>query len=101
MLTLTPKLTDFLAKITHTTNVDAALWKLVSEYLDMKSKELDREINKFNQKWGMSFDEFSNACKTGKLSEIKYSYEVEKDFWDWERAITLKRHYQELGIQWM
>ena len=66
----------------------------------MKSKELDREINKFNQKWGMSFDEFSNACKKGELREIKYSYKVEKDFWEWERAITLKRHYQELGIQW-
>ena len=47
MLALTPKLTDFLAKVTRTADVDTALWKVVSEYLDMKSKELDREIEKY------------------------------------------------------
>ena len=49
----------------------------------------------------MSFEEFSDACQKGKLEKEKYSYEVEKDFWEWERVITLKHHYQELGIQWM
>ena len=100
MLTASPKISEFLLKATMTSDIETALWKVVSEYLDLKMKELGKENSKFSEKWGMSFDEFSKACKEGKLKEDIYSYEVEKDFWEWERIHTLKQHYKTLGVQW-
>lgn len=35
------------------------------------------------------------------MSEDIYSYEVEKDFWDWERAETLRKYYKELKEKWI
>ena len=35
----------------------------------------------------MSFEEFKEKIKEN------YSYEVEKDFWEWEEAETLKQYY--------
>ena len=101
MLTMAPKLSDFITKVTRTPDIETALWKVISEYLDLKSKELDKDIARFSQKWEMSFDEFYKACKDGTLEKDAYSYEVEKDFWEWERIHTLKQHYQDLGAQWM
>jgi len=101
MLTMSPKLGDFITKVTRASDIETALWKVVSEYLDLKSKELDKQIGEFSRKWGMSFEEFSKACKRGTIGKDPYSYEVEKDFWEWERIHTLKRHYDGLGAQWM
>jgi len=100
MLTVSPKISEFLLKATKTSDIETALWKVVTEYLDLKMKELKKENSKFSEKWGMSFDEFSIACKEDKLKQDIYSYEVEKDFWEWERIHTLKQHYKTLGVQW-
>jgi len=44
----------------------------------------------------MSFEEFSRRCKEGTLGVDPYSWEVERDFWEWERAETLLKHYETL-----
>jgi len=49
----------------------------------------------------MSFEELSTKCKQKEIGKDIYSYEVEKDFWDWERVETLRQHYGELKSQWM
>ncbi len=30
-----------------------------------------------------------------------FTTKVEKDFWEWEQAVTLQRHYESLRPQWM
>jgi hypothetical protein len=46
------------------------------------------------KKWECSFPEFREKTKED------YRYEVEKDFWEWERLETLKAHYQALRARW-
>jgi hypothetical protein len=101
MLTLSPRLGELLTKATETPDIETALWKVLSEYLDLKFNELSKQIGVFEQKWGMSFEEFSRRCKERDLEMDAYSYEVENDFWAWEKAMTLRRHYEALRSKWM
>ena len=101
MVTFSPRLGEFLMKATQTPDMETALWKVLSEYLDLKFDKLSERIAEFEQKWGMSFEEFSRRCKEKSLEEDVYSYKVEKDFWEWEKVVTLRRHYGALRSKWM
>ena len=63
MLTLSPKIGNFLVKTAETADIDMALRKILFEYLDLKLKELQTQVKNFEEKWGMSFEEFSTKCK--------------------------------------
>ncbi len=58
--------------------------------LESKLELYSREILKFEEKYGMSFKEFSDKWDKGEIKD-KYSYEVESDFIDWEMLEMEKR----------
>jgi len=64
----------------------------------MKLEALDREIAGFEAKWQMSFAQFVSMCRDDALGPDIYSYDVEQDYWTWERAVTLKRHYEQRSL---
>lgn len=101
MVTVSPQLGALLMKVTETPDIETALWRVLLEYLEFKSSVLKEQIAALEQKWDMSFDEFSQKCAEESLGKDVYSYEVERDFWKWERAVTLRRHYEALRTQWM
>jgi len=84
-----PQLGSLVTEITEIPDIEIALRKVLSEYLELKGEALEKRIAVFEGKWGMSFDEFSQKCAEGPLKKDVYSYEVEKDFWEWEQAVTL------------
>ena len=96
MIAVSPRLGELLIKVAQTPDLEAALWKVVNEYIELKINSLKEQVKRFEQKWGMSFEEFSRRCKDGSLDVDPYSWEVERDFWEWERAETLLRHYETL-----
>jgi hypothetical protein len=93
MIAVSPKLGEFLTQATQTPDIETALWRVVSDYLAMKMEAIDREIAIFEAKWHMSFAEFVGACRNDTLGRDIYSYDIEQDYWAWERATTLKQHY--------
>jgi hypothetical protein len=95
-LRISPRAGYLLTRIAATPDMDAALWKVLSDYIDLKIQALREEISAFEMKWKMSFDEFSAKCAAGVLESDPYAYEVESDFWAWERAETLLTHYKTL-----
>ena len=58
MLALSPKLGEFLIKATQSTDLEIALKQILSEYLVLKLKDLNNELEGFEAKWNMSFNEF-------------------------------------------
>ena len=48
----------------------------------------------------MDFDEFQSNFKGGALKKDTYAFDTERDFWEWEEAETLKKHYKTLAEQW-
>lgn len=65
----------------------------------MAIEALQETIDKFQKKWEMSFEEFKRHFKEGTLKEGSYSFSTEKDYWQWEEAETLKKHYEDIKGQ--
>jgi hypothetical protein len=101
MPVMSPKLGEVLIKTTHSKDLDDALNKIFSEYLELKLTKLLETINEFQKKWGMSFEDFKRHCKEETLKENAYAFGVEKEFWQWEEAETLRKHYDEIKGQWI
>lgn len=51
--------------------------------LESRLEKFEREILKFEQKYGVAFSEFEKMWDDGKIKD-RHSYEVESDFMDWE-----------------
>ncbi len=100
MVAVSPRIASLLNKVTATPDPEAALWKVLSEYLDLKLEKAKRDIAAFEAKWGMSFEEFCVRSKDGRLGKDPFSYEVESDFWEWDRAETLRQQYAALKAEW-
>ena len=98
---VTPAVAAILTQLAETPDLDAALRKVLSDYLVLKIGALSTEIRAFEEKWGMTFEEFSERAAAGSLPEDAFSYAVESDSWDWERAVTLLRHYRALEHRWI
>jgi len=96
MISMSPRLGELLTRATQTPDLETALWKVLSEYVDMKIAALKETVARFEQKWGMPLAEFSQRCREGTLDGDIYSWDVEQDFWAWEQAATLLTHYEAL-----
>ncbi len=66
----------------------------------MKLVQLYQQVRAFESKWGMTFAEFSEQCEANTLGQDSYAYDVESDFWEWEKAVTLLQHYEALQDRW-
>lgn len=100
-MTLSPQAGLLLTKITDTPDLETALWRVLHDYTGLKIQQLRQQIEALELKWGMTFDEFSQRCESETLDQDSYAYDVESDFWDWEKAVTLLRHYETLRARWM
>lgn len=100
-LNVSPRIGALLADVTETPVLETALWKFLSDYIELKIHSLEERIHQFETKWDMSFEEFNGRIEADTLEQDPYSYEVERDFWEWEQAETLLQHYQTLEKKWM
>ncbi len=100
-ITVSPRVGALLTQVTETPDLETALWKVLSEHIDLKTRLLRQRIVAFESKWGITFERFSERCEAGTLGQDPYAYEVESDFWEWEKAKTLLRHYEALQARWM
>jgi len=96
MIALTPQLGELVTKTAQVPDLETAVWKVLSEYLELKTSVLQNQIAQFEQKWGVSFEEFARQCRDDSLGVDPYSWEVEQDYWTWEQTVTLLDHYQTL-----
>jgi hypothetical protein len=98
---VSPKLGEFLVKTTKARDIDDAFEKVFTDYLDLKLRSLEDTIKSFQAKWNMDFGMFREKIRTGTLDKGSYSFDVERDFWEWEEAETLRDHYLALKKEWM
>ena len=77
MLALSPKLGEFLIKATQSTDLEIALKQILSEYLVLKLKDLNNELEGFEAKWNMSFNEFTEKSRKGE-SRLSFGLMIKK-----------------------
>ena len=85
-----------LTQMTHQPRIDVALSVAVKDWIRLKLKEVDEERSTYERKYGMNFDEFKQKMHADLIPD-RYSYEVEKDYWEWESAITDAEDIREMG----
>ncbi len=93
---VSPRIGALLSQVTDVPDLETALWKVLSEYIDLKIARLTQRIREFEAKWDMPFAEFAERCEAGSLGQDPYTFEVEQDYWEWEAAETLLQHYENL-----
>jgi len=98
---ISPRLSMLLTQMADTLDIEAALHKVLADYLRLKIAALQTQLHFFEDKWGMPFAQFAQACEAGTLAVDPYSYAVESDYWEWEEAQTLLDHYTSLRQQWI
>jgi len=82
-----------LSHLTGEDRIDVALSLATKDLLQLKLKENEGQIKQFEQRYKMSFNEFKIAWESGKINN-KYSYQVEKDCWEWEAAVTDQQQFR-------
>ncbi|HMY67155.1 MAG TPA: hypothetical protein PK453_16050 [Leptospiraceae bacterium] len=85
-------------KTTKAGDIESALQNVLTEYIQLKLFSLQKTLGEYEDKWGFSFSQFQEKIKTNTLGKDPYSYEVEKDYWDWEDTVTLIEHFQSISV---
>ncbi|MFB6212653.1 MAG: hypothetical protein ABEI53_02440 [Candidatus Magasanikbacteria bacterium] len=83
-----------LKDITGESHLDSAVRMTVEDALHHRLEKVEEKIEEFDDKYGMSFEDFREKWENGEI-EDKYSYDVEKDYWEWEGLVTRKQRIQE------
>jgi len=90
---------NVLQKLTGQSRSDIALSLAIKELVRLSKKEAQAQIANFEDKYKMNFSEFEKACEDGRISD-PFSYEVEKDDFEWEAAVTDLNALEEIS-QWL
>jgi hypothetical protein len=88
-------LSQVLVRLTNQDQIDLALSALVKDFIRLRLKEVAEIKQSFEQKYLMPFEEFKRRWHAGLIPNL-YSYEVEKDYWEWESAVTNEISLHEL-----
>ena len=76
-----------LADLTQQSRMEVALPLAVKELVSLKLAEADGHCQVFEDRYGMNFESFRTSWSDGRISK-PHSYEVERDYWEWEAAVT-------------
>jgi hypothetical protein len=84
-----------LKELTGEERPDLALPLALKDMVRLRLEAADSRIATFEEKYGMGFAQFQEAWERGEI-EAPYSYAVEKDYWQWEAAMTDKAKLEAL-----
>jgi len=60
-----------------------------------KLEEAEEQRKRFEERYQMDFEAFKQAWNEDQIPN-KHSYEVERDYWEWEAAVTDERRLREM-----
>lgn len=84
-----------LVDLTGETRFDVALQVATKDLVRLKLKEAAEQRKRFEERYQMDFEAFKQAWNEGQIPN-KHSYEVERDYWEWEAAVTDERRLREM-----
>lgn len=93
--TISKPLYRILSDLTGEMRFDVALHLAVKELLELKLKEAEAQSRALAERYQMNFESFREAWQEDRIPE-KYTYEVERDYWEWEAAVTDAQRLREM-----
>lgn len=84
-----------LTVLTKEPRLEVALPLAMKDLLRLRLKETREQRESFEQRYGMDFKAFKQAWDEDRI-EDKYSYEVERDYREWEATVTDDKKLHEM-----
>ena len=84
-----------LMDLTGEARFDVALHLATKDLVRLKLKEAEERRKRFEDRYQMDFEAFKRAWNEGRIAN-KHSYEVERDYWEWEAAMTDEKRLREM-----
>jgi hypothetical protein len=84
-----------LSDLTREPRLEVALPLAIKDLVRLKLKETREQKQAFEQRYKMDFATFKQAWNEGDIPD-KHSYEVERDYWEWEAAVTDEERLQHM-----
>ena len=93
-VTVSKPIHKVLSDLTGEVRFDVALHLAIKDLLRLKLKEAERQRKGFEERYQMSFEAFKQAWHEGRIAD-KHAYETERDYWEWEAAVTDEQRLHE------
>ena len=93
--TISKPVQRLLADLTGEARFDVALHLAVKDLIRLKLGEAERQRRAFEERYQMDFEAFKQAWDEGHVAD-KHTYEVERDYWEWEAAVTDEKRLREM-----
>jgi len=93
--TISKPLYKVLTDLTGEARLDIALHLATKDLVRLRLREVAEEIQRFEERYQRTFDAFQQAWEANRIAE-KHSYEVERDYWEWEAAVMNRTRLQEI-----
>jgi hypothetical protein len=84
-----------LSDLTQESRVEVALPLAIKDWVRLRLKEAREQQEFYEQRYGIEFPAFKQAWQENRIPS-KHSYEVERDYWEWEAATTDAERLQEM-----
>jgi hypothetical protein len=88
-----------LIELTGQSELDLALLATLRDALEHRLEKIDEALETLEGEYGMSFAKFEAQGRAQKLLG-QFSYEVERDYFEWDSLVTRKRKLQEIA-EWL
>jgi len=73
------------------------LFDALKRYIVMRIVEFEGVVKRMEEKYGVIFEQFEDR---DMLSKLGHSWEVEQDYYDWDRAVTELGKFKEILKRW-
>jgi hypothetical protein len=81
--------------LTQESIVEVALPLAIKDWARLKLEEARTQQEVYEDRYGMEFSAFKEAWQEGRIAD-SHSYDVERDYWEWEAATTDEERLQEM-----
>ncbi len=94
-VTISKPIHRILTHLTGEERIDVALPLATRDLIQLKLKNYSEQIARFEAKYQMTFEEFKSSWENNQIPN-KHSYEVERDYWEWEAAEVERKNLMHL-----
>ncbi len=88
-----------LIELTGQPQLDVAIPMALRDAVEHRLQQVEAAIQTYENRYGMSFPEFEARGREGTLPD-RFSYEVERDYFEWDSLVTRRAKLEEIR-QWL
>ncbi|MFZ2359959.1 MAG: hypothetical protein WA040_11505 [Anaerolineae bacterium] len=86
---------QILTDLTRESRIEVALPLAIKDLVRLKLADAARSRLAFEQQYGIDFEAFRQAWEEDRVAD-KHSYDVGRDYWEWEAAVTDEQRLQQM-----